>query len=371
MKKNYTLLLLTIFSIGFAQIPTGYYSAATGTGYALKTQLYNKISPHTTLSYTPGLWNLYPSTDARPAPNTNKIWDIYSNCDLLFGTVASGGNQDNGTLGNNPCERFNREHSFPKSWFGGINALPMATDAFHVMPTDKKMNSLRGNLCYGIVGTNTITYAASVTTCKLGNNVAPNAPAGMTVFEPTDEYKGDIARNYFYMATCYENVIANWQNTDATNGSKFLDGTNTTCYQSWALNMLYQWHLADPVSQKEIDRNNEIYYNTQGQGNRNPFIDNPQWVLAIWSAALATDTFDYLAQTSVYPNPTNDHRITIESTVEIDDIQLININGQIMMEIKKPVFDSNSFSIDNLNQGFYFLKLSSNNQSVTKKVIVN
>ena len=369
MKKSYFLLLFTI-TFGFAQIPAGYYDTATGTGYTLKTQLYTKISPHTTLSYTPGLWNLYPFSDARPAPNANKVWDTYSNCDLLFGTIANGGNQDNGTLGNNPCERFNREHTMPKSWFGGINSLPMATDAFIVMPTDKKINSLRSSYCYGIVGTNTITYATNITTCKLGNNVTPNCPTGMTVFEPANEFKGDFARNYFYMATCYENLIASWQNIDA-NGAKFLDGTNTTCYQSWALNMLYQWHLADPVSQKEIDRNNAIYYNSNGQGNRNPFIDHPEWVQMIWGANLSSENYNYLATASIYPNPTNDHQITIESPVDLDSIQLINLNGQLMVEIKKPSFNNHTFSIYNLQQGFYFLKLSSDSQSVVKKVIVN
>ena len=367
MKKIYALLLLTI-GFGFAQIPTGYYSTATGSGYVLKTQLKNIIAPHTNITYS-GLWTLYPVSDKR---NDGKVWDMYSSCNFVFGTVATGGNQDNGTGGAVPCERYNREHSFPKSWFGGSTTTDPGCDAFHVMPTDKKINGLRSNYCYGTVPTaNNIIPLSYPTTCKLGANNTPGAPSGLIVFEPADEFKGDVARNYFYMATCYESVIASWQNLDAANGSNFLDGTNTTCYKSWALNMLYQWHLNDPVSQKEIDRNNAIYYNAAGQGNRNPYIDNPQMVFDVWSANLATDNFNYLATATVFPNPSNNHRITIESPIEIENIQLININGQLMLEVKNPSFENKSFSIDNLQQGFYFLKLSADNQSITKKVIVN
>ena len=94
------------------------------------------------------------------------------------------------------------------------------------------------------------------------------------------------------------------------------------------------------------------------------------WISSI-STGLLIDTFDYLTSISIYPNPTNNHQVTIQSPVEIDDIQLVNINGQLMMEIKKPTFESNSYSLENLPNGFYFLKLTSNNQSITKKIIVN
>jgi hypothetical protein len=137
MRKNYILLLLLSVCFGFSQIPAGYYDTATGTGFTLKTQLYNKISPHTVLVYGSGLWNLYQTSDVRPNGN---VWDIYSNCNFIFGTVANGGNQDDGTLGNAECQRYNKEHTFPKSWFGGVNGTAMYSDAFHVMPADKYDN---------------------------------------------------------------------------------------------------------------------------------------------------------------------------------------------------------------------------------------
>lgn len=368
MKKFYAFTLLFVASIGFSQntttstqvIPTGYYNNATGTGYNLKTQLYNIIQAHTTISYSPGLWNLYTTSDRRA---DGKVWDTYSSCNFNFGT-GTGGNQDQGSGGNAECQFFNKEHTFPKSWFNNTSS-PMYSDAFHVMPTDKKVNSERGNLAYGIVGT--ATYTSSNGT-KKGNNIAPNAPSGMVVFEPIDEYKGDFARNYFYMATCYQNQIAGWKNNNP-NGALFLDGTNTKVYEQWALDMLYSWHVADPVSDKEIARNDAIY---TVQRNRNPYIDHPEYVLQIWGTDLTLSRNDFtFAAVSVYPNPSNNHRINIETEQILDDIQLINVNGQLMQEIKNPNAQNNTYTLENLPSGFYFLKLTSDNQSTIKKVIVN
>ncbi len=360
MKKNYTLLFILVAFFANAQPPVGYYASATGTGYALKTQVYNIIAPHTELSYTPGLWNLYYTSDVR---SNGKVWDIYSNCSFVFGTAAAtGGNQDDGTGGNSECEKYNREHSFPKSWFA--NASPMYTDAFHVMPTDKKVNGARGNLAYGKVGTATYTSANG---SKVGNCVAPGYPYALQVFEPVDEYKGDVARNYFYMATCYQNVISGWQSIQA-NGDTVLDGSSNKVFEQWYLDLMYAWHIADPVSPKEIARNNAIY---AVQNNRNPFIDNPQWVLAIWGSVLTNSTFYKLEQAEIYPNPTSDNKVSINSDVILDEIDLISINGQLIQFIKKPSAVDKTYRIENLPKGFYFLKLYAENQSIVKKIMVN
>lgn len=361
MKLKLLFLGLLLSFVSFAQIPTGYYDSATGTGYTLKTQLYTIINPHTVISYT-GLWDLYYTSDVR---TDGKVWDIYSNCNFIFGTfAATGGNQDNGTGGSVECDKYNREHTFPKSWFGGT-VTPMYTDGFHVMPTDKKDNSMRGNIPYGKVGTSTFTTSNG---SKIGNCITPNAPASLTVFEPADQYKGDIARNYFYMATCYQNLISGWQNIDP-NGAKVLDGSSDKVYQQWYLDLMYSWHLADPVSQKEIDRNNAVY---AVQGNRNPYIDHPEWVQKVWGAVLSNKTFDSLLATiSVYPNPSKSNKINIESEAELEEIQLVNINGQIVQKIDHPKANQKVYTLENLKQGVYFLKLNSHDKSTTKKVIIN
>jgi endonuclease I len=360
MKHFFTFLTFLICINCFAQIPQGYYNNATGTGYTLKTQLFNIINTHTIVSYSPGLWNLYALSDVKA---DGKVWDIYTACSFTFGT-GPGGNQDQGTGGTSECQYFNREHTFPKSWFGGVAGTAMYSDAFHVMPTDKKVNGLRGNYAYGVVGNN-VTYASS-NGCKIGNNIAPNGPS-LVVFEPADEYKGDIARNYFYMATCYEDQIASWKNYNS-NGTAFLDGTNTRVYELWSLNMLYGWHIADPVSRKEEDRNNAIY---GVQGNRNPFIDHPEWVYTIWGSSLSNSNFNFLEVVSIYPNPTSNGSIAINTNSTIDAIQVISVNGQIINEIKNPVKLNETYALENLPKGFYLLKLTSNNTSVTKKISVN
>jgi hypothetical protein len=171
------------------------------------------------------------------------------------------------------------------------------------------------------------------------------------------------------MATCYEASIGSWQTLNAS-GDTVLDGTNDTVFEPWFLNMLLIWNLQDPVSQKEIDRNNAIY---AVQGNRNPFIDHPEYVCQIWTNA-CNNLNNYLFETSsvtLFPNPSTENKVTIKTSNAIDSIQLTNINGHILLDLKNPAFINNLYTIENLTEGFYFLKLTSNNQSVTKKVILN
>ena len=355
----FSALLFSLFS--FAQLPDGYYNSATGSGFTLKTQLHTIIAPHTELSYTPGLWDLYYTSDVRA---DGKVWDIYSNCNFIFGRFdVTGGNQDDGSGGSAECQKYNREHTFPRSWFA--NRTPMYSDAFHVLPTDKKDNSMRGNMPYGKVGTSTYTTSNGA---KIGTCVAPNTPPSLTVFEPADEYKGDIARTYFYMATCYQNEISNWKNNDP-NGAKVLDGSHDKVYQQWYLDLMYAWHTTDPVSTKEIDRNNAVY---AVQRNRNPYIDHPEWVQAIWGAVLNTPkTDDFFANISVYPNPSKSNTINIESDCELNEIQLVSINGQLLQKIVHPKANQKVYTLENLSQGVYFIKLFSVDKTTTKKVIIN
>lgn len=373
MKKIITLFVLSVTLLGVAQttsnqtnstasIPPGYYNNATGTGYTLKTQLYSIIAPHSTISYGAGLWNLYTTSDVRP---DGYVWEIYSNCDFIFGTVANGGQQDDGTLGTAECQRFNKEHTFPKSWFGASQSSQMYSDAFIVMPSDKKDNGLRGNLVYANVNpavTNNIGNG-----WRIGSCVTPNYPYSLQVFEPADQFKGDFARNYFYMVTCYQNQVANWQTLDP-NGNTILDGTSDKVFEQWYLDMLYSWHEADPVSGKEIDRNNAIY---AVQGNRNPFIDHPEYVQIIWGDALSTSVFSSLAKVTVYPNPSSDGTLTISSETDLEEVTLLTVNGQIMQKISHPIFQDHRYTFSNLPKGFYFLQLKGSKEMVTKKVILN
>ena len=256
------LFLGFVLALGLhAQPPAGYYNAATGSGAVLKTNLYNIINGHTAISYD-NLWTAFQTTDDRA---DGKVWDMYSNCSFTFVSNQCG----NYSL---ECDCYNREHSWPKSWFNDV--LPMNTDMFHLVPTDGKVNGMRDNYPFGETVSPTYTSGN-------GSKLGPCSYSGYTgvVFEPIDEYKGDFARNYFYMATRYENVIAGWYQNDP-NADAVLQNNSFPVFESWFLSMLGEWHAADPVSQKEIDRNNDIY--TSFQHNRNPYIDHPEYVNTIW-----------------------------------------------------------------------------------------
>ncbi len=258
-----------------------YYNTATGTGYTLKTQLYDIIKGHSDQGYG-ALWTFYQTADVR---SDGFVWDIYADCDLVFGT-----DQDNGSGGGSECDKYNREHTFPKSWFD--DASPMHNDGIMVLPTDKKVNNVRSNFPYGEVVSTSYT---SGNMSKLGSSSTSIPGYSGSVFEPADEFKGDIARIYFYMATRYENVIAGWEN-NSTESDAMLNGTSDQAYEDWVIEMLLDWHLNDPVSTKEEDRNNAA---ETFQGNRNPFVDHPEWVNEIWddgttpTITLSESSFDF------------------------------------------------------------------------------
>ncbi len=262
-----THLLLFAFLLA-AQPPAGYYSSATGTGETLKTQLHNIINNHTVVSYN-SIWTHFQSTDAK---SNGKVWDVYSATDYTFGS------NECGTI-NNEGDCYNREHSFPASWFGGEQS-PMYTDVFAVFPSDGYVNNIRSNYPFAAVGTATYT---STNGSRRGNSVTTGY-AG-TVFEPADEFKGDFARMLFYMATRYEDVVSGWQANDAQ-AAVIMNNNSFPVYKQWYLDMLGEWHVNDPVSQKEIDRNNAVY---GIQGNRNPFIDHPEYVFRVWGVGLAEE----------------------------------------------------------------------------------
>ncbi|MEZ9447564.1 endonuclease [Vibrio splendidus] len=251
-----------------------YYKDAEGkVGFALKTALYQIIDNHSSQGYT-AIWTLVSEADLDAYYDTDgSILDMYSekpsgSDSIQFTKVADQCGQYS-----KEGDCYNREHSFPKSWFGG-KVEPMNSDGHHLFATDGYVNSKRSNWPFGEVSSATYTSSNG---SKLGSAANSLGYAG-TVFEPIDEFKGDFARAYFYMATRYENEIANWEG-NSTSSDAALDGTNTTVFEPWLLTMLKRWHSEDPVSQKEIDRNKAVH---DFQGNRNPFIDHPEFVSQIW-----------------------------------------------------------------------------------------
>ena len=265
------LLLTTLFSgMVWAQIPDGYYDSAEGkTGQELRMALHNIIKNHKSRGYS-SLDDYYGYTDL---DENNKIIDIYSNQHYTLNqTGGSGSSEGNG---------WNKEHTWPQSWFG--SGTPKS-DIFHVYPTDAKVNNMRSNYPYAEVKNVTFTSSNG---CKLGTSKTEGYSG--KAFEPTDQYKGDIARTYFYMTTRYYTEDGSWKTSPMTNKCEI---------EPWAMKMLLEWHKKDPVSQKEIDRNNAIYNFVQY--NRNPFIDHPEYAEMIWGDNVpAEDYYDITCTTGL------------------------------------------------------------------------
>lgn len=253
-----------------AAIPTGYYDMAIGkTGAALKTQLSSIISAGYVDKGYDGLYEIYKTSDNLPS---GMVWDMYSiKADGTALYFYSHTNSDQCGTYNGEGDCYNREHTFCDSWLG--KASPQRSDAHHVVPTDGYVNNRRGDNPHGKVGLATWTSSNG---SKLGNSDPSTGYSG-TVFEPADQFKGDFARMYFYVATRYESKIAGWVNNGSA--SEILAGNAYPAYKSWFYNLMIQWNNQDPVSQKEIDRNDAVY---DSQKNRNPFIDHPELVNYIW-----------------------------------------------------------------------------------------
>ena len=316
MKQIYILITLLITSFGFAQVPAGYYSTATGTGYTLKTQLHNIINGHNDQGYNAmdGFIANY-DLDNYYEAGSNTILDPYS--ENPTGTDPYNFTPVSDECGNYGGEGdcYNKEHVIPQSTFSS-NA-PMQSDAHHLLPTDGRVNGFRSNYPFGVVDNSSLVSQSGITNptqngSKLGGNLNSGYSAGYTgiVFEPIDEFKGDIARIYFYFVTRYEDQVSNWS------AYAMFDGSSDKVLDDPFLNILMTWHQNDPVSQKEIDRNNNIYYNYQG--NRNPFVDHPEYVAMIWNPS--TDTTAPTAPTNLVASNATASSMDLTWTASTDDV---------------------------------------------------
>ena len=253
--------------MAWADIPIGYYSNAIGkSDEALMTALEGIIYTHTQLGYNE-LWDCYETTDMG---NDGYYIDMYSTCKYNHSSYHVGTASYVG-------QGLNREHSFPKSWFGG-EVYPMYTDLMMIIPTDGYVNQRRSNYPYGVCnGSDVVTYTNEELGVTMLGKLGKSTYNGYSdkVFEPDDEYKGDFARIYFYMVTCYKSDVANWPGCDQLN---YLDN-EYKAFSNWSMQMLLEWHRADPVSTKELKRNEGVY---NKQSNRNPFVDHPELAEYIW-----------------------------------------------------------------------------------------
>lgn len=318
MKHLYILFLLTS-SITFAQVPNNYYDSANGlSGYALKSELRDIIANgHTARDYD----QLY---DGNGISGSNGYVDTHSDVN-----VVGGANYENdGTIldfyseepeesdpynfihGEEQCgnqsdegDCYNREHLVPQSSFN--SQYPMQSDIHHVIPTDGRVNNFRGSFPFGNVASVDFT---SENGSKRGSSAMPGYSG--TVFEPIDEFKGDIARALLYFATRYENTVDGYTSFDMFNG------TNDKVFFPWAIEVLLEWHnTVDPVDDRERQRNDRAY---DFQGNANPFVDHPEYANMIWNPS--PDNVAPTAPTNLIASNPTDNSIDLNWTTSTDNI---------------------------------------------------
>ena len=302
MKRHFVFLasLLTAVSLSAAEIPAGYYDAIEGTqDSVLKSTLsqivrggeryeYGINAYHSTNNPPEwmagdlkayGTWQALPFTDHKPG---GVVWDMYSNCVRYYPNK----------LGDSGCS-LNIEHCLPKSWWGGtVNEA--YKDLYNLNPSDQRANSQKSNYPPGHVKKGDKFDNGSFKMAK-----ANTSGYGYICWEPAEEYRGDFARTYFYMATAYEYL--EW-----TAYPQYISNTSYLMFSDSIQQVLLDWHRADPVSDKERCRMDNI---SDIQGNRNPFIDYPELVEYIWgnkkgqAVDLEALTLEFLQGTCIAEEP--------------------------------------------------------------------
>ena len=335
MKHYYLFFSLLISSLAFSQIPANYYDSANGlSGFGLKTELRNiTTNGHFWSTNSPDsydeLFNAYVNTHSDVSTSSGNIYendgtvlDMYSenpfnassptpnspsNDPYNFTHITdSGGNQ------NSEGDCYNREHLIPQSSFNSV--YPMQSDIHHVIPTDCRVNNFRGSLPFGNVATANWT---SLNGSKRGSSDVVGYSG--TMFEPIDEFKGDIARALLYFATRYENTVDGYTSFDMFNG------TEDQVFQTWAIDLLLDWHYnVDPVDQRERDRNNAAY---NFQGNANPFVDHPEYADMIWNPAI--DTQAPTTPTNLTTSNPSSSTMDLSWTASTDDTAVTNYDVYI------------------------------------------
>ena len=335
MKNVFTFISILIYTNLFAQIPNGYYDSANGlSGSALKNELNNIIDNHTEFEYTASstdVWDILKEADRDPNNSSNVIL-IYT------GKSVDAAQEYNSGSG------WSREHVWAKSRGDFGTDLGPGTDVHHLKPADVSTNSARNNRWFAECST---PYLDGGT-----DSTGSYTSTSEWVWKPRDEVKGDVARMIFYMDTRYEgeNGELDLEVID------YIPTDNNTLEPIHAkLSDLLNWHKEDPVDAFEQNRNNVIY---SYQNNRNPYIDNPEYVNLVYNgpvgiAHLTEDDFNIIKE---------NNKLFVNSIYDINSLTLFDVIG-------RKVAQTNSSSIELSNAGIFLLQITtSENRSIILKV---
>ncbi|MFN8238173.1 MAG: endonuclease [Chitinophagales bacterium] len=371
MKHKQIYILFAALLSGFSALagPGTYYNSLDTTRSCanFKTQLFHLISTGTTQLPYSQVDNYYDQTDLKPAESGGGfvIVDRYSSenpngldyCSFRYPTSFCMTTPSD----TNQCICYNKEHTFPKAYFGGDAMKDIYSDIHYIWPADNRINYYKSNFPIGYnknpyyTSKNGSSVGISDATMNYGYNSS-------NIFEPIDSFKGDFARAYLYVVTRYEDSLPGWIGRSTANN--VLDGNKYPGLDPWILKLCVKWHKMDPPSAFERQRNDAIF---ALQGNRNPYIDYPNWVEKVFgtdgvstscvnTAIVSHRTVDF----SVFPNPANselnirlDGVLSDKVTLEVLDM----VGKKIRTEQFPPNAQLHSIDISGLPNGVYFINL--------------
>lgn len=244
-----------------------YYAEAHGKiGEELKRSLHNIVRGHRRYAYSE-LWDIVAELDADPSTE-NHVVLLYSQRSQSHAHRDRGTRFDYASAGYTLIDSWNREHVWPKSHGFPEEKDTAYTDLHHIRPADRTVNSAKNTRSF---------HLSDKVYLDNGNSVITRNKIGVNEWswEPPDEVKGDIARMLFYMVVRYEGPDYDLELVDE------VVGRNTKEPIFGKLSTLLDWHQMDPVDAQERRRNDLVYL--KYQGNRNPFVDYPEWVYLIWN----------------------------------------------------------------------------------------
>lgn len=345
MQKIFNLVFIAFFATNLiAQVPVYYNSIDfTETGLPLKTQLANLIiSTHTTPITYDDVWDVLIASDVEPG-NTSEVLLIYGYNDA-DGSIFNDRTRDKNNYGGSSGQ-WNREHTFAKSLGNpDLGTTGPGSDAHNLRASDVDMNNDRGS--------------------KLFADGSGNAGTTGANWYPGDEWKGDVARIIMYMYLRYGLQCRPYY--CAVGAANSIDAN--------MVNVLLEWNVEDPVSQLELNRNDEIQ---DWQGNRNPFIDNPYIATKIWGGTPAEDTWGGLGivetnySYSLYPNPVINHQLYFSCTsgCQINDITIFDINGKVIQQINVDSYISTPILLEEIPSGTYFVQVQTSEELFNYKIV--
>lgn len=316
MKRKFYVYVFLSFTVAYSYAGPGTYYNSIDTNQtcaALKTLLFHLIASNTTVIPYASVDNYYNLTDMKPAESGggDVIVDRYCS-ENPYGLDYCSFRYPSGFClttpsDTSPCVCYNKEHTFPKSWFGGVNVYPMYSDMHVIWPADNRINYYKDNYPLGYV--KHASYSSkNGTLVGTSDNTRNYGYLSSNVFEPIDSFKGDFARAYLYEVTRYQDSLPFWPGRSTS--SEVLDGSKYPGLKSWILQLCVKWNKLDPPSAFEMQRNDAVY---ALQGNRNPYIDHPNWVEKVFgvdgisgncvSLGIREHSADEFL--NLYPNPAN------------------------------------------------------------------